>query len=98
MFGSDLHIGNCTVFCLIWRKQKPDEFPLALDWCLLHVHEGGGSYRGVPEGTGFPMHNVNFGLKITYVEIKFATHNFDRKLVMVREYLGMSTEELSGTA
>ncbi|KAH9663779.1 hypothetical protein KPL70_019793 [Citrus sinensis] len=59
----------CSVLICILEIQKPDEFPLALDWCLLHVHEGGGSYRGVPEGTGFPMHNVNFGLKITYVEI-----------------------------
>lgn len=59
-------------FVLIYRKQKPDEFPLALDWCPLHV----------PEGTGSPMPNLNLGLKIAFVEIQFATHNFDRKLVI----------------
>ena len=75
-------------FVLIWRKQKPDEFPLALDWSLLHVHEGWGSHGGVPEGTGFPVHNVNLGLKIPYVKIKFATHNFDRKLVMGKGAFG----------
>ncbi|KAK9228354.1 hypothetical protein WN944_021304 [Citrus x changshan-huyou] len=75
-------------FVLIWRKQKPDEFPLAMDWSLLHVHEGGGSHGGFPEGTGFPVHNVNLGVKIPYVEIKFATHNFDRKLVMGKGAFG----------
>lgn len=69
-------------FVLIYRKQKPDEFPLALDWSPLHVRVGGSSHGRVPEGTGSSMPNINLGLKIAFVEIQFATHNFDRKLVI----------------
>ncbi|KAH9667384.1 putative receptor-like protein kinase [Citrus sinensis] len=70
-------------FVLTYRKQKPGEFPLALDWSPLHVRGGGSSHGKVPEGTGgSPMPNVNLGLKIPFVEIQFATHNFDRKLVI----------------
>ncbi|XP_052300128.1 probable receptor-like protein kinase At2g23200 isoform X2 [Citrus sinensis] len=70
-------------FVLRYRKQKPDEFPLALELSPLHVCKGGSSHGKVPEGTGgSPMPNVDLGLKIPFVEIQFATHNFDRKLVI----------------
>ncbi|XP_057416628.1 probable receptor-like protein kinase At2g23200 [Lotus japonicus] len=63
------------------RKQKPVENS---DWSPIPVNAGGSSHSRLTEGTiqGSPLPNINLGLKISLLEIQFATKNFDAKLMI----------------
>ncbi|GMP27874.1 hypothetical protein CsSME_00003672 [Camellia sinensis var. sinensis] len=70
-----------VVVCLNYKRAKPVETSV---WQAIPDYGGGSSYVSTTERTvnGFPLDNLNLGLKLSFQEILFATNNFDTKLMI----------------
>ncbi|KAE9607798.1 hypothetical protein Lal_00013416 [Lupinus albus] len=79
-------LGGFVLVCVVvvgflWRlktrKQKAVENS---DWLPIHVTALGSSHCRLTEGSPHP--NINLGLKISLIDIQFATNNFDAKEII----------------
>ncbi|KAL7256091.1 hypothetical protein ACSBR1_010091 [Camellia fascicularis] len=70
-----------VVVCLNCKRAKPVETSV---WQAIPDYGGGSSYVSTTERTvnGFPLDNLNLGLKLSFQEILFTTNNFDTKLMI----------------
>ncbi|KAI8030570.1 putative receptor-like protein kinase [Camellia lanceoleosa] len=70
-----------VVVCLNCKRAKPVETSV---WQAIPDYGGGSSYVSTTERTvnGFPLDDLNLGLKLSFQEILFATNNFDTKLMI----------------
>ncbi|XP_004509098.1 probable receptor-like protein kinase At2g23200 [Cicer arietinum] len=72
------------------RKQKAVENS---DWLPIPAAAGGGSsHSRLTDGTtiqGSPLPNINLGLKISFLDIQFATENFDAKRIIGKGGFGI---------
>ncbi|GAU10106.1 hypothetical protein TSUD_418430, partial [Trifolium subterraneum] len=77
---------SVVVVLFIWiskiRKQKPVENS---EWLPVRASAGGSSHSRLTDGTtiqGSPLPNINLGLKLSLLDLQFATENFDAKRII----------------
>ncbi|CAJ2635331.1 unnamed protein product [Trifolium pratense] len=77
---------SIAVVLFLWvskiRKQKPVENS---EWLPVRATAGGSSHSRLTDGTtiqGSPLPNINLGLKLSLLDLQFATENFDAKRII----------------
>ncbi|KAK2410699.1 receptor protein kinase HERK [Trifolium repens] len=75
-----------VVVLFLWfsktRKQKPVENS---EWLPVRASAGGSSHSRLTDATtiqGSPLPNINLGLKLSLLDLQFATENFDAKRII----------------
>jgi serine/threonine protein kinase len=77
---------SVVVVLFLWfsktRKQKPVENS---EWLPVRASAGGSSHSRLTDATtiqGSPLPNINLGLKLSLLDLQFATENFDAKRII----------------